>query len=62
MWREKQINLVDEYKDKIDLREQPNAMKLYLNLNYLKEEQDLQYKLYEQIKKDNLKEDNYSRN
>ena len=34
------INL-DEYKDKIDLREQPNVMKLYLNLNYLKGEQIL---------------------
>ena len=34
------VNL-DEYKDKIELREQPNAMKLYLNLNYLKDEQRL---------------------
>ena len=34
------INL-DEYKDKIDLRDQPNVMKLYLNLNYFREEQRL---------------------
>ena len=34
------INL-DEYKDKLDLREQPNAMKLYLHLNYPEEEQRL---------------------
>ena len=45
---------------KLDLREQPNVMKLYLNLTTLKKSKDLQHNPYEQIKKDNL-EDKYGK-